>query len=215
MEIILLNEISLNGKSTHLKMQETYLELNKRIPCDGIYMDESTAYNSVDKIIPEESQMKSKGKKSLNKQLPYLIISDFKGILTGYLHMFRQKEELRDIIIVTSINAPKEYLEYLEEREYSYFILDENSLDLEKIFEHFKNKFKINKIRVEVNGAFQKKLIQERRAKDLYLLIDAIISTGKIEGFEENLFSDFELLSAEALNKKMILAHYQINKNPL
>lgn len=215
MEIILLNEISLNGKSTHLKMQETYLELNKRIPCDGIYMDESTAYNSVDKIIPEEPQMKSKCKKSLNKQLPYLIISDFKGILTGYLHMFRQKEELRDIIIVTSINAPKEYLEYLEEREYSYFILDENSLDLEKIFEHFKNKFKINKIRVEVNGAFQKKLIQERRAKDLYLLIDAIISTGKIEGFEENLFSDFELLSAEALNKKMILAHYQINKNPL
>lgn len=211
MEIILLNEISLNGKSTHFKMQEIYEELNKKIPCDAIYMDEGTAYNSVEKITSEDEKFKFRGEKSFNKKLPYLVISDFKGILTGYLHMFRQKKELRDIIIVTSKNAPKEFIEYLDEREYHYFILDEKNLNLVEVFEHFKNKFYVNRLRVEVNGYFQKKLIEENMVNDFYLLIDAIISSGKIEGFEENLFSNIELLSAEALNKKMILAHYKIN----
>lgn len=211
MNVVLLNEVSLNGKSTNLRTRDIYLLIDQLITCDGIFMDETTAFNSIHDVELENAEEMHKGKKAYDKALPYLIIPDFKGILQGYLHMFRQREEIRDVIIIVGRETSKTYIEYLEKREYTYVELDRDNLDINEVLTYFEEKYGIKKIRLEGNSRLQKIMINSGYVKDMYILIDSVISKTKVEGFDNSDYSKFKLVDAQALNKEMLLSHYEIN----
>lgn len=211
MDVVLLNEISLNGRSTNKRSRDVYMQVDQLIICDGIFMDETTAFNAIHDVELEDMEEMHKGKKAYDKSLPYLIISDFKGILQGYLHMFRHREEIRDVIVVIGKDTPKTYVEYLEEREYTYIKLDTDAFDIKQVLEYFEMEYGIKKIRLEANSRLQKFLIDSGYVKDMYVLIDSIVSKNKVEGFDSSDYSKFTLLDAQVINREMILSHYEIN----
>lgn len=210
MNIILFNEISLNGKNLNKKDRETYLAINEMIPCDGVFMDAATAFNCLDHVDFETSEEAHKEKKAYDKNLPFLIIPDSKGILNGYLHMFRKREELRDVIILLAKDTPKEYIDYLNKKEYTYIVFEEENLDVYKALELIENTYNISTMRMEGSNRLHKLLFDKGLVKELYLLIDPIISNSKLNGFEENI-PHLRLLEAKVLNEKMILTHYLVN----
>jgi 2,5-diamino-6-(ribosylamino)-4(3H)-pyrimidinone 5'-phosphate reductase len=211
MDVVLLNEISLNGRSTNKRSRDVYLQVDQMIHCDGIFMDETTAFNAIHNVDLEETEEMHKSKRAYDRSLPYLIISDFKGILQGYLHMFRHREEIRDVIMVVGKDTPQSYIDYLEKREYTYIKLDMDTFDIKEVLEYFEKEYGIKKIRMEANSRLQKFLIDSGYVRDMYVLIDSIVSKSKVEGFDSSDYSKFTLLDAQVINREMILSHYEIN----
>lgn len=122
-KIIIHNSISLDGSLTNF---EPNMGLHYQIAGNykpGAHLIGSntakiwvTLYGNG--IPQEEKEDFMKAKR--DKNLPYWVMIDTKGTLKGILHICRRFEFSRDIIVMVSEETPKEYIEYLKERNYDY-----------------------------------------------------------------------------------------------
>ena len=78
--------------------------------------------------IPKE-QEKDFSKPKRSGKLPLWVIPDSSGKLQGKLHVLRQFELCRDIVILTTNATPKGYLRYLTERNYDWHYMGKRPLD--------------------------------------------------------------------------------------
>ncbi len=210
MEITIFNEVSLNGKEVHLKDIQVYYEVDQLIPCKGIFVDGPKAFNIASEHKLEEDKDLIKSKYTYDPWNPYLIVLDTKGLLNGYLHNFRKKQEIREVIVLVNNSSPKEYLKYLKERDYT-FVNIEKFQSLIEILEFLEAEFNIDKVRFEGSIRYHKELFNYKGTKDFYLLIDSMVTKGKIDGFDIGSYPDFELVEAKILHHNSLLTHYKVH----
>jgi len=74
-------------------------------------------------------------KQKREKSLPFWVIPDTKGKLKGKLHALRRFEFCRDVIMLVSEATPREYIDYLKERQYDYFVIGKEQVDLRQALE--------------------------------------------------------------------------------
>lgn len=210
MEVTIFNEISLNGKEIHLKDMQVYYEVDQLIPCKGIFVDGPKAFNLASENILEADKDLVKDKYTFDPWNPYLIILDTKGLLNGYLHNFRKKQEIREVIVLINDKTSKEYINYLEERDYTYINIEKFD-SLIKILEHLESEYNIDKIRFEGSIRYHKELFEYKGTKDFYLLIDGVVTKGKIDGFDMGAYPELDLVEAKVLHHNSLLTHYKIH----
>ncbi len=210
MEITIFNEVSLNGKEVHLKDIQVYYEVDQLIPCKGIFVDGPKAFNIASEHKLEEDKDLIKSKYTYDPWNPYLIVLDTKGLLNGYLHNFRKKQEIREVIVLVNNSSPKEYLKYLKERDYT-FVNIEKFQSLIEILEFLEAEFNIDKVRFEGSIRYHKELFNYKGTKDFYLLIDSMVTKGKIDGFDIGSYPDSELVEAKILHHNSLLTHYKVH----
>ncbi len=210
MEITIFNEISLNGKEMHLKDMQVYYEIDQLIPCKGIFIDGPKAFNIISGNKLEDDKDLVKSKYTHDPWNPYLIVLDIKGLLNGYLHNFRQKQEIREIIVLVKNNSPQEYLKYLKDRDYTYVNIEQFN-NLIEIFEYLEKEFNIDKIRFEGSIRYHKELFDYKGTKDFYLLIDSMVTRGKVDGFNMGNYPEFELVEVKILHHNSLLTHYKVH----
>ncbi len=96
------------------------------------------------KIAKEEKKDFEKPNK--DDKLPYWMIIDTEGILKGLLHAYRLFEFCRDVIILVSKKTPNNYLAFLKERNYDYYIAGDKYVDFQKAFSYLESKYNIKTI---------------------------------------------------------------------
>jgi len=124
-KVIIHNSVSLNGSITgfepnmglHYKIAGSYEP-------DVHLVGSNTVKIGVELYgggVPEEEE-KDFEKPKRDSALPYWVIPDTSGSLKGLLHTCRQFEFCKDVIVLISESTPEDYVEYLTERGYQYYV---------------------------------------------------------------------------------------------
>jgi len=175
-KVIVHNSISIDGSLINF---EVNMPLHYRIAgnfkADMHLVGSNTAKNGVDlflKEIPKETQDDFK---KPNKEGILWAIPDTAGKMKGLLHILRQSEYCKDVIVLISEKTSKEYISYLKERNYSYHIVGDKKCDLKKALKLLFEKYNSKTILTDTGSILSNLLIKEGLVSEISLLIHPVV----------------------------------------
>ena len=134
-KVIIHNSISIDGSlSSFEPNMELHYQIAARYKPDVHLIGSNTITAGIelygDSVPPEKTSDFEKPKR--NKSLPVWVLIDSKGKLEGMLHTCRRFDMCRDVIVLVSKKTPQRYLRYLDQRQYDYYCVGYDSVDLRK-----------------------------------------------------------------------------------
>jgi 2,5-diamino-6-(ribosylamino)-4(3H)-pyrimidinone 5'-phosphate reductase len=214
-KIIIHNSISIDGSLTNFEpnMGLHYTIAGNYKP-DFHLIGSNTIKQGIELYntsIPLEEK-KDFEKQERNKSLPQWAIIDTQGQMKGLLHICRRFEFCRDVIVFVSEKTTKTYLNYLKERNYDYFIVGKNQVDLKKAIDILSNTFQAKTILTDTGRILGNLLLNNGFVSEISLLIHPII----VGNNSYNMFSDInknlklKLIKKETLEKEYIWLVYKV-----
>lgn len=177
-EIIIHNSISLDGSLTgFIPEMELHYKIAGQYGPHAHLIGSETILAGIDLFgegIPEEHKSDFKQPKRVDS-LPWWVIVDSGGKLKGILHTCRRFEYCRDVIVLVSKSTPADYIAYLKERNYQYFVTGDNKCDLGKGIDLLHDKLRISKILTDTGMILGNLLINMGIVDELSLLIHPLI----------------------------------------
>jgi len=177
-KVIIHNSVSLNGSITgfepnmglHYKIAGSYEP-------DVHLVGSNTVKIGVELYgggVPKEEE-KDFEKPERDRTLPYWVIPDTTGSLKGLLHACRRFEFCKDVVVLISENTPEDYVEYLTERGYQYYVGGKTHIDLKKSLEFLSSRFKASAILTDTGRILNSLLLEQGLASEISLLIHPVI----------------------------------------
>ena len=159
----------------------------------------NTAKMGIDLFFKEIPQEIQDDFKKPNKEGILWAIPDTTGKMKGLLHILRQSEYCKDVIVLISKKTPKEYVRYLKERDYDYYLVGENKCNLKRALELLNEKYNVKIILTDTGSILSNLLIKQGLVSEISLLIHPVL-VGK-KGY--NMFAYLEEnLKLELATKK-------------
>ncbi len=152
-----------------------------------------------------------------DRQLPLWIIPDTRGRLQGLLHYLRRTEYCRDIVILISESTDKNYIGYLKERNYDYFLCGKRHVDYRKALDILSEKYVVKTVMVDAGPTLNGILLEKGLVDEIHLLIAPFLVGVK----SSKLFSrlglkngnmKLELLDCRKVRAETILLSYRVPK---
>ena len=109
---------------------------------------------------------------------PVWIFPDSTGRLEGLLHVYRRYEHCRDVIVLVTVETPKSYISYLEERNYKYYVCGEVKVDYRVAFEKISGDFSWETMITDNGGVLSAVLLENGMVDQISLIVSPTI-TGK------------------------------------
>ena len=177
-KVIVHNSISLDGGLTNFETNmELYYQIAGSYKPNAHLIGSNTIKTGVelyeDGVPPEEE--KDFEKPQRDRSLPYWVIPDTSGKLKGLLHTCRRFEFCRDVILLLSETTPKEYIEHLRERNYTYHIVGKKHVDLERSLELLSSDYKVKRVLSDTGRILGNLLIAQGFVSKLSLLIHPVV----------------------------------------
>ncbi len=165
--------------------------------------------NPPDESVPVE--------KAADEELPWLVITDSAGRMTGKLGYYRQMEYIRDCIVLACASSPKDYLCYLERNHYRT-VLSPNRADGGVDLEHSLNRlhadFGISHLRVDAVGRLSSALLNAGLVDELAMiyapLLERMPAMTAFPGIERDI--RLSLTGLERLESGYFCAYYSVSK---
>ena len=148
---------------------------------------------------------------------PYWVIPDSEAKLLGQLHHLRQYEHCREVIILISAETPAEYREYLQERQYPYFVAGEVKVDFRNALKQLREKYPFETLITDNAGKLSAVLLDNALVDELSLVISPTLTDQK----NPKLFRELKLgkrviklnpIKAEILESKDIWLLFEVVK---
>lgn len=218
-KVVMQNTISLDGSFINFDISQEAMGLHYQIVGSFgkiLYLSGSnTAKVAIEMfggLTPEKKEDFKKPQKSEN--LSYWVVVDSEAVLKGKLHYYRRSEYCRDIIVLVSENTDKNYLDYLKEREYDFFVVGEKQVDLKKSFEILSDKYKINTILVDSGRGLTNAMLNQELVDEISLLVLPVIVGKKSENLFSNIEKQIKLidLKENVFPGGYIQLHYKVQK---
>lgn len=203
-KIILHNSISIDGSLTNF---EPNMELHYKIAGDykpDAHLIGSNTINNGIELYGEDIPIEEKTdyqKQERIKSLPYWVIIDTKGQLEGLLHICRRFKFCKDIVILVLEKTPKNYINYLKERNYEYHIVGKNQVNIKKALQLLLIKYQVKIILTDTGRILGNLLLNQGYVSEISLLVHPIIVGIK----SYNIFSDIDKNLKLKLVRKEIL----------
>ena len=195
-KVIIHNSINLDGSLTGF---EPNMGLHYQIAGDykpGVHLiGSNTAKVGVELFgngVPLE-ELSDFQKPKRDKSLLYWVIPDTKGILKGLLHACRRFEFCRDVVVLISETTPKEYVSYLEKRNYDYFVVGDEHVDLRQALELLSVKFKAKKVLTDTGRILGNLLLKQGLVDEVNLLVHPVIVGEKSYNVFDNISQNLKL----------------------
>jgi 2,5-diamino-6-(ribosylamino)-4(3H)-pyrimidinone 5'-phosphate reductase len=213
-KVIIHNSISLDGSLTgftpdmalHYQIARSYKPAVHLIGSSTIKVGVELFGN----VTPEEATDFEKPKK--DKNLPYWVITDTKGILKGLLHTCRRFEFCRDVVVLISEATPNEYIEYLEERKYDYHVVGKERVDLRQALEFLDVEFKAKKVLTDTGRILGNLLLEQDLVDEVSLVVHPFIVGEKSYNIFGNIRKNptLKLRKHEKLEKGCVWLVYKV-----
>lgn len=179
-KVITHNTVSVNG---FVKGFEADIELHYSVAAsfkpDAHLVGSVTALTGLEqfyKVLPEEeATMMKKPTIQAEDPRPYWVIPDTRGILEGKLHLLRGSGYCKDVVVLASKTTPQSYLDYLEEREYSFEIVGEKRVDLAKALEVLASQCGFKTVVTDSGGVLNVALLLAELVDEVSLIIAPVI----------------------------------------
>ncbi|MFC1871516.1 dihydrofolate reductase family protein [Chloroflexota bacterium] len=217
-KIIMHNSVSLDGSFIDFDVDmELHYQIASRYQADANLIGSTTIKSGIEiyggKIPPENKADFTKPDR--DPALPYWIIVDTQGITRGLLHTCRSFEFCKDVIVLISRQTSKDYIDYLNERNYDYLVCGNEHVDYEKAFNILNTKYGRKTILVDSGPTLNGLLLGGGLIDEISLLVtpvlvgkrsDKLLAHLNLESQNVNL----ELLTCEDLDKGHVLLRYKV-----
>jgi len=216
MKVILHNSISLDGSFLNFEVNMgIHYQITGNYKADAHLIGSKTARTGIEKyggVPPEEKKDFVKPKKE--NGLPYWVIPDTKGILKGLLHAYRGFEFCRDVIVLSSEKTPKDYLRYLEERDYDYHIIGKEHVDLKKALKVLSTEYNVKTILTDTGRELNCLLLNQGLIDEISLLISPELIGHQAEYLFREVSENIKLEKAKCtiLDEDYIWLVYKVKK---
>ena len=211
-EVIVHNTLSLDNAfyGFDIDIESHYSVLTELKP-DAILVGSDTAKTGVEMFfnpVPEETEKDLiRPGQSPDDPRPASVIVDSRGKLKGLLHIYRNLEHVRDVIILVSETTPVEYLEYLEERDYPYLMCGYDHVDLKEAVRMLGDTFGFSRIVTDSGGRLNNILINEGIADSLSFIIAPVIAGRGLRKYFDDIDKTIRLETKESKKMKGGLLH--------
>ncbi len=183
-KIIMHNQVSLNGAISGFQIDAgVYYKIVNDFKPEMYLIGSNTALSGIkmfSKGLSEETE-KDFEKPAVvpNDQRPYWVIPDSEGKLENLLHVFRNYEHCRDVIILATDETPESYLRYLKERNYATIIAGEVKVDFRQAFEKLGEYYTIETVLTDSGGVLSSVLFNKGLIDQLSLIVSPILTDKK------------------------------------
>ena len=221
-KIIIHNVISLNGCLTGFEPNlERYYQIAGSYKHDAVLVGSNTAKAGfgmfLEKIPTEKESDFLKPDNIKNNPATLWVVPDSRGISQNLLHVLRQSEYCKDVIVLRSKKTPESYINYLKKRNYDYIQKGENHVDYKSALEILYDHYNLREIRCDSGGTLNSIILEKGLVDKISLLISpVIVSKGKnylFGGFNSKKYNrNLKLIKNEIFDDNSILLVYKIIK---
>ncbi|MCB2209721.1 RibD family protein [bacterium] len=169
-KIIVHTQISLDGAIAGFTDIANYYIVASRFNADMILFGSETVLSAVEEIPPETEASFSKPKEKPGDDRPIWVIPDSRGRIR-FLHVFRDTDYCKDLILLLSKTTPQEHIDYLQKRNYDFIIAGEDHVDYPKALEILKNTYHCDTLRTDSGGILTNILIEQGLVDEISLVI--------------------------------------------
>jgi len=164
--------------------------------------------------VPPETPSDFHRPKEPDKDAPWWIIPDSRGIMQGLLHVHRNSGYAKDIIVLVSSSTPKGYLDYLAKRNYDYIVAGENHVDYKVALMELSKRYGIKTVATDSGGVLASVLLEQGLVDEVQLLIAPEIVGKKAVNLFRTLNHNIklQLVSCETIKENYALLVYRVNK---
>ena len=145
---------------------------------------------------------------------PIGVFVDSRGVLKGLLHVYRQMEHIKDVVVLVSEATPEDYLAYLREREYPFVRCGTERVDLRAALDELEERFGVTRVVTDSGGGLSGALIEAGVADEVSLVVTPVIAgagcTKLFRGVDVPV--DLELIGAKEAGKGRVHLRYGVKR---
>lgn len=212
-KIIMHTQISLDGRIRGFDNPEVYYQVAAGIHSDAVLFGSNTVFTAFEEYPAETQDDFAKIIVEPKDPRPIGVIPDSRGILRN-LHCLRKLGYLKEIVILVSAATPKEYLAYLEERNYPYIKAGNNHVDYDKAFQLLQEQYGCKCLRTDSGGGLTNILLENGLINEISLVISPCLIGNKEKHLFESLLLPekvkLELKETEIVEQGCLALRYAV-----
>ena len=221
-KIILHNQISLDGSLTKFSVNmQLHYQILGTFKADAHLIGSNTAKSGLEQFLEEIPPETPRDKKppilKPDDSRPYWVLIDSHAQMYKLLHIFRQFDYCKDLIVLITPNTPQKYQTYLQKRKYNTIVSGNNHIDFPQIIQKLYQDYQIKTIITDTGPTLNSVLLSQRLLDEISLIIAPEIVGNKPLNLFQNLTVDnipyhLRLLTSKTYENKYIHLHYKIEK---
>ncbi len=141
--------------------------------------------------------------------VPRLVVVDSRGQIRNWNYL-RSQPYWREATVLCSRSTPREYLEYLENRDIPYIVAGEDQVDLPAALEELNTRFGVQSVRVDSGGILNGVLLRAGLVDEVSVLIDPCVVGGLST---HTWFTAPDLTSADQVTRLSLVHCEQVREN--
>lgn len=218
--IIIHSTMSLDGSIRNFDCDiPLHYKIAARYKADAHLVGSVTARDGVlmfsENIPPEEERDFHRNPAKENDSRIICAMADSKGILRGMLHVYRRFEFCREVVVIVSETTPREYLDYLEEREYDYIVAGNDRIDFTQALNKLHDDFGIKTLISDSGGVLNSLLLNLNLVNRLSIIVAPALVCREPSRLFAGIDADrdnikLHLEGCEKLDEKHVLLTYRI-----
>lgn len=169
-KVIMHTQISLDGCIRGFQPAAGYYIAADQMQTDMVLFGSETVRLAAETYPPEPRQAMRRPAVKPNDERQIWVVPDSRGILRN-LHVFRDTPYCKDLLLLVSSKTPREYIEYLEQREYDYISVGDNHVDLAEALRVLYEKYACRTLRTDSGGILTSVLLEQGLVDEISLIV--------------------------------------------
>ena len=215
-KIVMHSQISLDGRIKGFDRPEVYYQIAGGILVDAVLFGSNTVLTAFEEYPAETEADFEKTTINMDDPRPIGVIPDSRGRLRN-LHCLRNLGYLKQIIILVSTATPKEYLYYLEKRNYAYIVAGNDHVDYKKAFQILYEQYGCECMRTDSGGKLTSILLENGLVDEISIVISPCFVGNKEKYLFESLLLPekikLELMKTEIVEQDYLSLRYKVKYN--